>query len=114
MPVSAQHIRDLYRLFASVDSQKEAEMLLVDLLTPQELESLAERWQLIRSLDAGMPQRDIARDLGVSISKITRGSRMLQYGSGGFRHFLRKWKRQRKRTASFPRYVGEKRGRGDS
>lgn len=87
-----RHLQDLYRLFATVDSSQEAEMLLRDMLTPQELASLAERWQLIQKLDVGVPQRDIAEDLGVSISKITRGSRMLQFGSGGFQYFLKKLK----------------------
>ncbi len=92
MTVSKKHIAELYELFASVKDEKEAKMLLVDILTPQELESLAERWQLIQSLDAGMPQREIAEKLGVSISKITRGSRMLQFGGGGFQYFLKKLK----------------------
>ena len=65
-------------------------MLLEDILTPQELDAVAERWQLIRALHSGRPQRTIARELKLSISKITRGSRMLKYGSGGFRHFLQK------------------------
>ena len=70
-------------------------MLLNDILTPQELESVAERWQLIQALASGKPQREIAHDLKLSISKITRGSRMLKYGSGGFGLFLRKQKKQR-------------------
>lgn len=90
MSASSNHIRDLYKLFAAVDSSEEAKMLLNDILTPQELDSLAERWQLIQSLHSGKPQREISKDLGISISKITRGSRMLQYGSGGFQHFLKK------------------------
>jgi TrpR family trp operon transcriptional repressor len=90
VPIPQDHLRDLYELFASVDTPKEAKLLLNDILTPQELESLAERWQLIQALHTGKSQRDIAKDLGVSISKITRGSRMLQYGSGGFQHFLKK------------------------
>lgn len=90
MPVPPNHLRDLYELFASAGTPAEAKMLLNDILTPQEIESLAERWQLIQELHAGTPQREIARKLGISISKITRGSRMLQYGSGGFRHFLEK------------------------
>jgi len=93
VPVPSNHVRDLYELFAAVDSVEEARTLLTDILTPQELESLAERWQLIQALHAGKPQREIARDLGISISKITRGSRMLQYGSGGFTHFLKKLKK---------------------
>ena len=86
--------RDLYELFASVKSAKEAEVLLKDILTPQELDSVAERWQLIQMLDAGVPQREIAKKLGISISKITRGSRMMQYGSGGFDMFLKRVKRK--------------------
>ncbi len=83
-------LRDLYELFSSIEDEKESEMLLRDILTPQELETIAERWQLIQALGSGMSQRDVAKKCGVSISKITRGSHELQYGSGGFRHFLEK------------------------
>lgn len=65
-------------------------MLLQDILTPAELEDIAERWQLVKELHKGTPQREIAAKLGVSITKITRGSRMLQDGSGGFAKFLKK------------------------
>ena len=93
MPVPSQQLRDLYKLLSSVENDKEAKMLLDDLFTPQEVASLSERWQLIQELHKGTSQRDIAKNLGVSISKITRGSRMLQYGSGGFTHFLKKLKK---------------------
>lgn len=93
MAVPSQHLRELYELFASVETEKEAKLLLEDILTPQELESLAERWQLIQELYKGTAQRDIAKKLDISISKITRGSRMLQYGAGGFAHFLKKMKK---------------------
>ncbi|MBT4120115.1 MAG: hypothetical protein HOG89_04195 [Candidatus Peribacter sp.] len=93
MPVPPQQLRELYQLFSSIKDDKEAKLLIEDLLTPQEVASLAERWQLIQELNKGTPQRDIAKKLGVSISKITRGSRMLQYGSGGFKHFLKRLKK---------------------
>ncbi|MDD4287559.1 MAG: Trp family transcriptional regulator [Candidatus Peribacteraceae bacterium] len=93
MAIPQKHLRDLYALFSSVRSQVEAEKLLADILTPQELASVAERWQLIQELNKGTPQRDIAKRLNLSISKITRGSRMLQYGSGGFGLFLKKLKK---------------------
>lgn len=93
MRIPRAHLRDLYVLFSSVQSPVEAAKLLADLLTPRELASVAERWQLIRELAKGTPQRDIAKKLNVSISKITRGSRMLQYGGGGFEYFLRKAKK---------------------
>lgn len=93
MTVPPKHLRDLYELFSSIRTSAEAEKLLADILTPQELASVAERWQLIQELHKGTPQRDIAKKLAVSISKITRGSRMLQYGSGGFNLFLKKLKK---------------------
>ena len=86
----SKNFKDLYALFASVKTEKEAQMLLTDLLTPQEIISLQERWKIVQELHKGTPQRDIAKKLGVSISKITRGSRMLQYGMGGFAYFLKK------------------------
>lgn len=97
MPIPRKHLTDLYDLFAQIENREEAKLLLDDILTPQELSSVAERWQLIQELNKGTPQRDIAEKLGLSISKITRGSRMLQYGSGGFKHFLGKRKKRAER-----------------
>lgn len=79
---------NLYSLFCAIETPQEAKLLLEDLLTPHELESLAERWQEVQLLAKGMTQRDVAKKMGISISKVTRGSRMLQHGSGGFRLFL--------------------------
>ena len=93
MAIPKKHLSELYKLFASISSDKEAEKLLQDILTPQELASVAERWQLVQMLDAGVPQREIAKKLGISISKITRGSRQMQYGDGGFEKFLDKLKK---------------------
>lgn len=67
--------------------------LLEDLLTPQEFEELAMRWRLVQLLHAGMPQREIAKVLGVSISKITRGSRELLDPKGGFRRVLDRYQK---------------------
>lgn len=90
MPIPQKHLKELYPLFASVRSEKEAKMLLTDILTPQELASVAERWQLVQELHKGTPQRKIAKKLNLSISKITRGSQAMQYGTGGFALFLKR------------------------
>lgn len=63
---------------------------LEDLLTPVELEEIIQRWQVIKMLDKGVPQRKIAKELGVSISTVTRGSRELRDRNGGFRKILDK------------------------
>jgi Trp operon repressor len=93
MSVLPRHYNDLYDLICAVKTRKEAKSLLIDLLTPQELDTITERWQEIQLLAAGKTQREISKKLGVSISKVTRGSRVLKYGTGGFDHFLRKLKK---------------------
>lgn len=73
---------------SEIASEKEAKRLLTDILTPQELDSLAERWQIVQELAKGTSQRDISQKLGVSISKVTRGSRAMQYGTGAFKDLI--------------------------
>ncbi len=61
------------------------------LLTPEEKEQLATRVLLIQQLLAGeKSQREIAHDLKISISKITRGSNELKRSDKAIITFLRK------------------------
>jgi TrpR family trp operon transcriptional repressor len=51
---------------------------LEEILTPAERKDLALRWQLMQMLQAGVSQRKIASDLGISLCKITRGAKILK------------------------------------
>lgn len=66
---------------------------LRDLLTPMEYRDTALRWRIITMLASHTPQRDIAKSLGVSLSKITRGSRELMDPTGGFSQILQQTSR---------------------
>lgn len=68
---------------------------LRDLLTPAEYRDTALRWRIVTMLSRGIPQRDIAESLGVSLSKITRGSRELADEHGGFAKVLSQRKTSR-------------------
>jgi TrpR family transcriptional regulator, trp operon repressor len=58
------------------------------LLTPSEMDEIAKRWALVKQIASGRPQREIAKDLGLSLCKITRGSRELKKESSAFKRML--------------------------
>lgn len=64
------------------------ESILDDLLTPQEIIELAERLELLKQLKQGKTQRDIAEDMGISVTTVNRWSRILKYGTGSISHYL--------------------------
>ncbi len=53
---------------------------LQDVLTPAEINSLVERLQVLKLLLEGKSQRMVAKNLQCSISTVTRGSRIIQFG----------------------------------
>ncbi len=53
---------------------------LEDILSPQEIETIDERIKIMHALVAGKTQREIAEELDLSITTVSRGSRILQYG----------------------------------
>lgn len=58
------------------------------LFTPAELEDFAKRWLLVREIDKGTTQREIAKKFHISLCKITRGSRELKKNDSAFRKLL--------------------------
>ena len=89
MKESQEQLRqELARLFARVRSQREFEVFIDGLFTPPEVEDFVQRWRLMRRLHDGEAQRDISKDLGISLGKIARGSRLLKYGPDEFRELM--------------------------
>ena len=62
------------------------------LLTPAETADIAARWALVKALEQKIPQREIAKTLGLSLCKITRGSREMKNPEQAFQKMLAKSK----------------------
>ena len=82
-------IEELAGILARMGDPAEIYDVLYALLTPPERNKIALRWELVRLLEEGMSQRSVAAKLGVSLCKITRGSRELKHGRPGFRRAIR-------------------------
>jgi Trp operon repressor len=64
---------------------------LFDFLSPAEYKDLAVRWQIVKQLQKRVPHRDIAKNLKVSVSTVTRGSREMMNKNGGFVKVFKKY-----------------------
>ncbi|MSU55105.1 MAG: transcriptional regulator [Candidatus Taylorbacteria bacterium] len=90
--MNKKYREELMKLLVSIRNPKLMDEFLEDLLTPAEFEDISVRWQIIKLLSKRVPQREIAGNLGVSIAKITRGSRELLNEKGGFWKILKNYK----------------------
>jgi TrpR family trp operon transcriptional repressor len=87
-PEVETNLRELARAFAATSDSGLIEAFLRSLLTPAETADIAARWALVKALDQKTPQREIAKNLGLSLCKITRGSRELKKPDSPFRKML--------------------------
>ncbi len=71
-----------------LNGRDEAAAFLRDLCTLGELRDLAQRWAVVRLLDAGFHYSEISRRTGASTATITRIASWLNHGAGGYRVVL--------------------------
>ncbi|MEC8081141.1 MAG: Trp family transcriptional regulator [Pseudomonadota bacterium] len=64
--------------FLDTPDAEEMAQKLNALLTPNEISEMQRRLQIFALLEEGVSQREIAKQLGVGIATVTRGSRALK------------------------------------
>lgn len=85
-------LRELAAALALCDDEDMIEDFLSGLFTAAEVREMGKRWALVRLLDDGMSQRNIAKNLGLSLCKITRGSKELKKSESPFRSMIELYK----------------------
>ena len=90
--MSSKSTKQLAKIFMKVRDPKLAENFLENMLTPPELEEIASRLRIIDLLQKGIPQREVAKKLKVSIGTVSRGARVLKYGKPGLSIILSMWR----------------------
>ena len=86
-----EYKKELIEILSSINGDKNfMTEFLLDILTPAEFEDLALRWQIVKKLSKGETHREVAGELGLGISTVTRGSRELRNKHGGFALMLQK------------------------
>ena len=71
-----------------LDDRDEAASFFRDLCTLGELRDMAQRWAVVRLLEAGLHYAEISRRTGASTATITRIASWLHHGEGGYRRMI--------------------------
>ena len=78
-------VEKLFRAILTLETVEECEKFFDDAFTMQELESIAQRFDVACRLDKGGSYVEINKETGASTATICRVSKCLNYGSGGYR-----------------------------
>jgi len=81
---------ELIEVFAEISDFKEMKSFIEEILTPREIEDFTLRWKLLQELNEGHTQRGIAAKYGISLCKITRGSKILKKNNSITKKILNK------------------------
>ncbi len=71
-----------------IKNKKDLEGVIDDIFTPSEIIAVGERIALLKLLKEWKTQRDIAQELGISITTVTRWSRLLKYDAEAIDKYL--------------------------
>ena len=71
-------LHELIDVFTKTNNYEEMQRLFEEIFTQREKYDFALRWRLMKDLHDGKTQREIANNLGISLCKITRGSKILK------------------------------------
>ena len=82
--------KELFRAITSLETSQEAQNFFRDLCTLDEIQAMAERWQIAQMVDKGIPYRRIAKKLDVSTTTVSRVALWLYNGENGYRQALDK------------------------
>jgi TrpR-related protein YerC/YecD len=77
-------VGELLEAILRLESADEASAFFRDLCTLGELHDMAQRWAVVRLLDAGMHYGEISTRTGASTATITRIAQWLHHGEGGY------------------------------
>ena len=86
-------IKEMAKTLAYTRNGQLVEEFLRSILTPNELNTVAERWELVKLIDQGMSQRKISEKLGLSLCKITRGSKELKKENSVFAEMIKLYRK---------------------
>jgi TrpR-related protein YerC/YecD len=88
MNIKSERMDRLFEIILGLETVEECYAFFTDLCTIKELNDMSKRFEAAIKLNEGANYLDIAADVGLSTATISRVSRSLNYGEGGYQAAL--------------------------
>ncbi len=85
-------VDQLFDVVLSLEDREECYRFFEDVCTVNEIQDMAQRFEVAQLLEQGKNYQQIAAQVGVSTATISRVSRCLNYGNGGYEEAIAKRK----------------------
>lgn len=92
MDIRSTSIDRLFKAMLELENLDDCYEFFEDLCTIKELQDMAQRLDTAILLDEGLNYQSISKQVGVSTATISRVSKCLNYGTGGYRKALERLK----------------------
>ena len=86
------NLKEISKTLIDLKSKNDMYNFLQELFTEAELNDLSKRWRILKLLNEGVTQREIAKILNVSLCKVTRGAKIIKNKDAIVTKYLRKEK----------------------
>ena len=90
--LQTESVKRLYETILKLESAQECAKFFEDICTIKEIKDMAQRLDIALMLDEGKNYQDITETTGISTATISRVSRCLNYGEGGYKLAISKIK----------------------
>lgn len=87
-PFPDHDLDNLLEAFSTLKTKTELAHFLRDLMTLKELNDISQRWQIVLMLNKKIPYLEIAKQVGVSTTTVTRVALWLNHGQNGYKTAL--------------------------
>ncbi len=83
---------DLFKAISQLNTIEECYTFFEDVCTIKEIMEIAQRLRVAKLLEGGASYQAISKETGASTATISRVSKCLEYGNGGYRAAIRRLK----------------------
>ena len=94
-PINSESVDRLYETILSLKNLDECRAFFEDVCTIKEITDMSQRLDTAFLIDDGVSYQKISERIGVSTATISRVSRCLNYGAGGYRTVIDRTKEEK-------------------